>query len=113
MSAQLAVVQQWEAEARRDVEEFHAMFEDWSVRTKLDEEEIAKLQNERDELLQKNAAASERAGELLAELQTERDLKLKAEERSATLQEKANQDAMVVDRAIRERDEAHWEAKAR
>ena len=31
-----------------------------------------------------------RAGELLAELQTERDLKLKAEERSATLQGKAN-----------------------
>ena len=51
MSAQLAVVQQWEAEARRDVEEFHAMFEDWSVRTKLDEEEIAKLRKERDELL--------------------------------------------------------------
>jgi len=54
-----------------------------------------------------------RAGELLAELQTERDLKLKAEERSTTLQEKANQDAMVVDRAIRECDEARWEAEAR
>ena len=44
--------------------------------------------------------ASERAGELLAELQTKRDLKLKAEERSMMLQEKANQDAVVVDRAI-------------
>ena len=51
MSAQLAVVQQWEAEASRDVEEFHAMFEDLSTRTKLDEEEIARLRNERGELL--------------------------------------------------------------
>ena len=85
MSAQLAVIQQQEAEACCDVEEFHAMFEDLSTRTKLDEEEIARLRMERDELLQKNAVASERAGELLAELQMERDLKLKAEERSATL----------------------------
>jgi len=51
VSTQLAVVQRWEAEARRDVEEFHVMFEDLSARTKLDEEEIAKLQKERDELL--------------------------------------------------------------
>ena len=49
MSAQLAVVQQQEAEACRDMEEFHAMFEDLSVRTKLDEEEIAMLRKERDE----------------------------------------------------------------
>ena len=66
------------------------MFEDLSARTKLDEEEITRLRKERDELLQKNAAASEKASELLAELQIERDLKLKAEERSTTLQEKAN-----------------------
>ena len=76
------------------------MFEDLLARTKLDEGEIARLRKEQDELLQKNATASERAGELLAELQMERDLKLKAEERSTTLQEKANQDAVVVDRAI-------------
>ena len=43
--------------------------------------------------------ASEQAGELLAELETERDLKLKAEERSVALQQRA-------DRAIREHDEA-------
>jgi len=41
------------------------------------------------------------------------DLKLKAKERSTTLQEKANQDAVVVNRAIRERDEARREAEAR
>ena len=57
--------------------------------------------------------ASEKAGELLAELQMERDLKLKAEERSATLQEKANQDAAVIQWTTREHDEARWEAKAR
>ena len=43
MSTQLAVIQWWEAEARRDMEEFHVMFEDLSARTKLDEEEIARL----------------------------------------------------------------------
>ena len=59
MSAQLAVVQQREAEARRDMEEFHAMFEDLSVRMKLDEEEITRLRKEQDEMLQKNAMASE------------------------------------------------------
>jgi len=72
------------------MEEAQGMFEDLSARTKLDEEEIAKLRKERDELLQKNAVAGEKASELLAELQTEQDLKLKAEERSVTLQEKAN-----------------------
>ena len=89
------------------------MFEDLSARMKVDEEATARLQKEQDELLQKNAVASERASELLVELQTERDLKLKAKERSATLQEKANQDAVVVDRAIRERNEARREAEAR
>jgi len=87
---------------------FAPIYED----AELDEEEITRLRKERDELLQKNATASERAGELLAKLQTEWDLKLKAEESSATLQEKAYQDAVVVDRAIRERDKAHREAKA-
>ena len=89
------------------------MFEDLSARTKLDEEEIARLRKERDKLLQKNTTASEKASELLAELQTERDLKLKAEERSTMLQEKANQDAAMIDRTIRERDKARREAKAR
>ena len=88
------------------------MFEDLSARTKLDEEEIARLRKERDELLQKNAMAREKASELLAELQTERGLKLMAEERSAMLQEKANQDAVVIDRMTREHDEVRREAKA-
>ncbi|XP_066351319.1 uncharacterized protein [Miscanthus floridulus] len=105
VSTQLAVVQRQEAEARRDVEEFHAMFEDLSARTKLDEEEIARLRKERDELLQKSATTSEWAGELLAELETEQDLKLKAEERSAALQQRA-------DWAIWEHNEAHGVANS-
>ena len=62
------------------------MVKDLLVRVKLDKEETARLQKEQDELLQKDVVASERAGELLAELETERDLKLNAEERSVALQ---------------------------
>jgi len=40
---QLAAAQQQEAEARRDVEEAHGMFEDLSARVKLDEEDAARL----------------------------------------------------------------------
>ena len=51
MAAQLATAQEQEAHARQDVEEAHGMFEDLSARSKLDWEEIARLQKERDELL--------------------------------------------------------------
>ena len=43
VGAQLAAAQQREAEARHDVEEIHGMFEDLSVRVKLDKEEAAKI----------------------------------------------------------------------
>ena len=43
MGAQLAAAQQREAQARQDTEEAHRMFEDLSVRVKLDEEEAAKI----------------------------------------------------------------------
>ena len=116
------------------------MFEDLSARVKRDEEAAARVRKERDELLQKDADASQRAVELLAKLETEQDLKLKAEDRSAALQQRANQDAEVItrlrmeqdelrrteeilrlehstareerDRAVRERDEACREARA-
>ena len=51
MSAQLAVAQQREAEARWGAEEFHGMFEDLSARVKQDEEVAARIQKERDKLL--------------------------------------------------------------
>ena len=43
MGAQLAAAQQWEAKARRDAEEIHGMFEDLSMRVKLDEEVAARI----------------------------------------------------------------------
>ena len=51
MAAQLAAAQEREAQAHQDAEEAHGMFEDLSARSKLDGEEIARLQKERDELL--------------------------------------------------------------
>ena len=51
VSAQLAAAQQQEAEARRDAEEVHGMFQDLSVRVQQDEEAVARVQKERDELL--------------------------------------------------------------
>jgi len=68
------------------MEEIHGMFEDLLARVKVDEEDTAKLRKERDKLLQKDAVAREWAVELLAELEMERDLRLKAKERSAALQ---------------------------
>ena len=41
LRAQLAAAQQRETEVRRDAEEIHGMFEDLSVRVKLDEEAVA------------------------------------------------------------------------
>ena len=102
---QLAAAQQREAEARRDTEEIHGMFEDLSARVKRDEEAAARVRKEQDELLQKDADASQQAIELLAELETERDLKLKAKDRSAALQRRADQDAEAIAQLRRERDE--------
>ena len=81
------------------------MFEDLSARVKQDEEAAARVQKEWDELLQKDADASQRAAELLAELETERDLKLKAKNGSAALQWRADQDAEAIAQLCRERDE--------
>ena len=51
VSAQLAVAQQREAEAHRDAEEIHGMFQDLSARVQQDEEAATRVQKERDELL--------------------------------------------------------------
>ena len=51
VSAQLAAVQQQEAEARRDTEEAHGMFQDLSARVQHDKEVVARVRKERDELL--------------------------------------------------------------
>ena len=72
------------------------MFEDLSARSKLDGEEIARLQKERDELLQRNATANEKAGEVLKELEMERDFRRKAKSRATALQQKVDEDIEVV-----------------
>ena len=75
MDAQLAAAQQREAEAHRDMEEIYGMFEDLSTRVKLDKEVVARIQKEQDKLLQKDVEAGQWAMEVLAELETERDLR--------------------------------------
>ena len=92
LAAQLATVREREAQARQDAEEAHGMFEDLSARSKLDGEEIARLKKEGDELLQRSAAANEKAGEVLKELEMERDLRRKAESRATALQQKVDED---------------------
>ena len=82
------------------------MFEDLVVRVKLDEEEAAQIKKERDELVQKDVEASKRAAEVLSELETERDLRREAEDRSSDLRRRADQDAVLIYRLRRERDEA-------
>ena len=57
VSAQLGATQQREAEARRDMDEIHGMFEDLSARVQQDKEAAARIQKERDELLQKGVEA--------------------------------------------------------
>jgi len=58
------------------------MFEDLKAWSKLEEEEAARILKERDELLEKDAQASKWAVEVLKELETERDLRRKAESRA-------------------------------
>ena len=82
------------------------MFEDLSARSKLDGEEIARLKKERDELLQRNAAANEKASEVLKELEMERDLRRKAESRATALQRKVDEDVEVVRSLRAELDDA-------
>ena len=55
MAAQLVAAKEREAEACRDAEEIHGMFEDLKARSKLEEEEAARILKERDELLKKDA----------------------------------------------------------
>ena len=81
------------------------MFQDLSARVQQDEEVATRVRKEQDKLLQKDAEASQWAVELLAELKMGWDLRLKAEDRSRALQQRANQDAVVMSRLRGERDE--------
>ena len=56
-------------------------------------------------MLQKDTEASQRVVELLDELEMERNLNLKAEDRSMAPQQRVDQDAKVIARLRREQDE--------
>ena len=63
------------------------------------------MQKERDELLLRDAETHQRIVDLLAEAEQERDLRLVAEERSATLELRVKLDAEMVTRLRMEQDE--------
>ena len=56
MAAQLVAAKEREAEACRDAEEIHGMFEDLKARSKLEEEEAARILKERDGLSRPRAS---------------------------------------------------------
>ena len=94
-----------EAEAHRDVENMEKSFDELSKRARRDAEKVTRLWKERDELLQRDAETRQRALELLAEVETERELKLRAEERSMALQQRVSLDVEAIARLRKERDE--------
>ena len=93
------------AEARWDADEVEKEFEALSARSRKDDEEVARVKKERDELLQKDAETRQRVLDLLGEVEKERELKLGAEEKLVALEKRASLDAATVPRLCKERDE--------
>jgi len=93
------------AEAHRDADEAEKAFEALSVRSRKDDQEATRVRKERDELRQKDAETHQRILDLLGEVEKERDLKLGAVEKLATLEKRASLDAAVVARLRKEQDE--------
>ena len=92
-------------EARRDADEAEKVFEALSTRSWKDDEEVARVRKERDELLQKDAETCQQILDLLGEVEKERDLKLGAKKKLAALEKRASLDAAVVAQLRKERDE--------
>ena len=105
LTADVDNLQRREAEARRDAEDTEKYFDELSERPRWDEEEATRVQKEHDELLQRDVETRQWIINLLAEAEKERDLRLVAEERSATLEQRAKLDAEMVARLCKERDE--------
>ena len=93
------------AEASRHAIEAEKAFEDLSTRSQSDDEEATKVRKEQDELLQKDAETHQRILDLLAEVEKERELKLDAEGKLATLEKRASLDEAAVARLRKEWDE--------
>ena len=96
-----------EAEACQHAEDATWMLQDLVARAWQDAEEAARVQKQRDELLQWDAESRQRIVELLDEIGTERELKLRAEERSMALEQRVKLDAEAVARLPGERDEQY------
>ena len=65
------------------------MLQDLAVRAWLDVEGATRVQKQRDELIQRDVEARQRIVDLLEEVGKERELKLRAEERSTALEQRA------------------------
>jgi len=74
------------------------------ARSHKDDEEAARVRKEQDELLQKDAISRQWILDLLGEVERERDLKVKAEERFSAQEMKVSQDTAMVERLGKERD---------
>ena len=74
-----------EAEAYHDMEHTEKSFNKLSERARWDQEEVARVQKEQDELLQRDAETYQHIIDLLAEAKKEQDLRLEAEERFMAL----------------------------
>ena len=93
------------AKARRDADEAEKAFEALSMRSRKDDEEATRVRKEQDELLQKDVETRQRILDLLGEIEKERDMKLGAEEKLATLEMRVSLDAATVARLRKEWDE--------
>ena len=91
-----------EAEAHRHVEETERAFEALPTRVRQDEEEVARVRREQDELLQRDAETHQWILDLLANAEKEQELKLAVEEKLAALERRASQDAEAVARLCKE-----------
>ena len=85
-----------EAEAHRHEEETKRAFEALSTRVRQDEEEVARVRREQDELLQRDAETHQRILDLLGEVEKERDLRLGAEKKLVAIEKKAILDVEAV-----------------
>jgi hypothetical protein len=84
------------------------MVSDLFERACKDGEDTAQTMRERDELRQWDAESYQQILNLQGELEKEKGLKLVAQEKIATLEAKARQDAMVAERLCQEQDDSCW-----
>ena len=105
LTEEVANLQSWVDETRRDADEAEKAFEALSVRSRKDEEEAARVRKEQDELLQKDAETHQRILDLLGEVEKERDLKLGAKKKLTALEKRVSLDATMVARLRKEWDE--------